>query len=78
MDQDLINYAQTVVKIHKLPKEWLWCEAWCEEEDKFNAKIIDFCTDPFKLTESKYEKAQRLIPEFDDNFGKLKSLMNKD
>ena len=24
-----------------LPQEWLWCETWCSDESKKNAKTID-------------------------------------
>ena len=59
MEQDLLNYAQTNIKIHRLPNQWLWCEAWCDQEDFDDALIIDFCGDPKKPNESKILKAQR-------------------
>jgi len=34
LDQDLPNYAQTMIPIHSLPQEWLWCESWCSESSK--------------------------------------------
>ena len=29
------------VGIKSLPQEWLWCETWCDDESKKNAKTID-------------------------------------
>ena len=29
------------VGIKSLPQEWLWCETWCSDESKTNAKTID-------------------------------------
>ena len=46
LDQDLPNYAQHVVPIHSLPEEWLWCETWCGNGTKPNAKTIDLCNNP--------------------------------
>jgi UDP-glucose:glycoprotein glucosyltransferase len=43
LDQDLPNYAQTLVPIYSLPQEWLWCESWCSESSKASAKTIDLC-----------------------------------
>ena len=43
LDQDLPNYAQHVVPIHSLPQEWLWCETWCSDASKSQAKTIDLC-----------------------------------
>lgn len=34
LDQDLPNYAQSMVPIFSLPQEWLWCETWCSDESK--------------------------------------------
>jgi UDP-glucose:glycoprotein glucosyltransferase len=41
LDQDLPNYMQHHVPIFSLPREWLWCETWCSETSKPNAKTID-------------------------------------
>lgn len=29
------------VGIKSLPQEWLWCETWCDNDSKKNAKTID-------------------------------------
>ncbi|CAM9206226.1 unnamed protein product [Choristocarpus tenellus] len=46
LDQDLPNYAQFQVPIFSLPQEWLWCESWCSDETKVDAKTIDLCNNP--------------------------------
>ena len=43
LDQDLPNYAQHQVPIYSLPQEWLWCETWCSDSSKGQAKTIDLC-----------------------------------
>jgi len=62
LDQDLPNYAQHVVPIHSLPEEWLWCETWCGNASKPNAKTIDLCNNPL-TKEPKLNQATRLIGE---------------
>ena len=59
LDQDLPNYAQHVVPIHSLPEEWLWCESWCGNASKPNAKTIDLCNNPL-TKEPKLDQAQRI------------------
>jgi hypothetical protein len=46
LDQDLPNYAQHQVPIYSLPQEWLWCESWCGNATKEQAKTIDLCNNP--------------------------------
>lgn len=29
------------VAIKSLPQEWLWCETWCDDKSKKDAKTID-------------------------------------
>lgn len=41
LDQDLPNYMQHFVPIFSLPREWLWCETWCNGDSKPAAKTID-------------------------------------
>jgi len=60
LDQDLPNYAQTMVKIHSLPQDWLWCETWCSDETKTTAKTIDLCNNP-EHKEPKVSMAKRII-----------------
>jgi UDP-glucose:glycoprotein glucosyltransferase len=60
LDQDLPNYAQHVVPIHSLPQEWLWCETWCSDDSKVQAKTIDLCNNPLHK-ESKVDMAKRVI-----------------
>jgi len=60
LDQDLPNYAQHMVKIHSLPQEWLWCETWCSDETKAQAKTIDLCNNP-QHKENKVSMAKRII-----------------
>lgn len=63
LDQDLPNHLQPRIPIFTLPKEWLWCESWCSDEDKPKAKIIDLCSNPARA-ESKLDSAVRIIPEW--------------
>lgn len=58
--QDLPNYAQHVVPIFSLPQEWLWCESWCSDETKADAKTIDLCNNPLHK-EPKVSMAKRVI-----------------
>lgn len=58
--QDLPNYAQHTVPIFSLPQEWLWCESWCSDETKPNAKTIDLCNNPLHK-EPKLSMAKRVI-----------------
>nr|AIG55512.1 secreted protein [Thraustotheca clavata] len=60
LDQDLPNYAQHQIPIHSLPQEWLWCESWCSDESKAQAKTIDLCNNP-KHKEPKLDMAKRVI-----------------
>ena len=46
LDQDLPNYAQHMIPIYSLPQEWLWCESWCSDKTKAQAKTIDLCNNP--------------------------------
>ena len=41
LDQDLPNNMIHHVPIFSLPQEWLWCETWCSDSSKANAKTID-------------------------------------
>jgi UDP-glucose:glycoprotein glucosyltransferase len=60
LDQDLPNYAQHSVPIHSLPQEWLWCETWCSDSSKKEAKTIDLCNNPLHK-EPKLDMARRVI-----------------
>jgi hypothetical protein len=60
LDQDLPNYAQHQVPIFSLPQEWLWCESWCSDESKADAKTIDLCNNPLHK-EPKVSMAKRII-----------------
>lgn len=60
LDQDLPNYTQHQIKIFSLPQEWLWCDSWCSDETKAQAKTIDLCNNP-KHKEPKLEMAKRVI-----------------
>mmetsp|Transcript_28099 Transcript_28099/g.110475 ORF Transcript_28099/g.110475 Transcript_28099/m.110475 type:complete len:1251 (+) Transcript_28099:1144-4896(+) len=68
LDQDLPNYASSGpadsrVPLHSLPKEWLWCETWCDDESKKKAKTIDLCNNPM-TKEPKLDSAVRIIAEW--------------
>jgi UDP-glucose:glycoprotein glucosyltransferase len=70
LDQDLPNFAQHQVGIYSLPQEWLWCETWCTDESKVDAKTIDLCNNPLTKT-PKLENAKRIIPEWEELDAKL-------
>lgn len=72
LDQDLPNFAQHTVPIHSLPQEWLWCETWCSDSSKKNAKTIDLCNNPDKK-EPKLDMARRIIsgPLFKESWVEL-------
>jgi UDP-glucose:glycoprotein glucosyltransferase len=73
LDQDLPNHMQTVLPIHSLPQEWLWCETWCSDEDLKTAKTIDLCNNPM-TKEPKLDRARRQVPEwtvYDDEIAAL-------
>ncbi|CAJ1415192.1 unnamed protein product [Effrenium voratum] len=63
LDQDLPNFAQHQVPIFTLPTEWLWCETWCSQETKKQAKTIDLCQNPL-TKEPKIVMAKRIISEW--------------
>ncbi|CBX94261.1 hypothetical protein IAQ61_006372 [Plenodomus lingam] len=63
LDQDLPNNMQFQLPIHSLPKEWLWCETWCSDEDLATAKTIDLCNNP-QTKEPKLDRARRQVPEW--------------
>jgi len=72
LDQDLPNYAQHQVPIFSLPQEWLWCESWCSDETKADAKTIDLCNNPMHK-EPKVSMAKRVIsgPLFNESWVEL-------
>ncbi len=63
LDQDLPNHMQSVLPIHSLPQEWLWCETWCSDEALADAKTIDLCNNPL-TKEPKLDRARRQVPEW--------------
>lgn len=65
LDQDLPNFAQDEVPIASLPQEWLWCETWCGEATRPQAKTIDLCNNPL-TKEPKLQSARRIIAEWPD------------
>ena len=65
LDQDLPNFAQDEVPIASLPQEWLWCETWCGEATRPQAKTIDLCNNPL-TKEPKLKSARRIIAEWPD------------
>lgn len=63
LDQDLPNHMQSLLPIHSLPQEWLWCETWCSDASLKDAKTIDLCNNP-QTKEPKLERARRQVPEW--------------
>jgi len=72
LDQDLPNYAQDMVPIKSLPQQWLWCESWCSDDTKGEAKTIDLCNNPLHK-EPKLDMARRVIsgPLFPESWVEL-------
>ncbi|USW55952.1 Putative UDP-glucose:Glycoprotein Glucosyltransferase [Septoria linicola] len=73
LDQDLPNHMQSLLPIHSLPQEWLWCETWCSDESLKDAKTIDLCNNP-QTKEPKLERARRQVPEwteYDDEIAEV-------
>lgn len=73
LDQDLPNHMQSLLQIHSLPQEWLWCETWCSDESLKDAKTIDLCNNPL-TKEPKLDRARRQVPEwtvYDDEIAAL-------
>jgi UDP-glucose:glycoprotein glucosyltransferase len=73
LDQDLPNNMQSVLPIHSLPQEWLWCETWCSDESLKDARTIDLCNNPL-TKEPKLDRARRQVPEwtvYDDEIAEL-------
>ncbi|KAL6044067.1 UDP-glucose:glycoprotein glucosyltransferase 1 [Balamuthia mandrillaris] len=73
LDQDLPNYLQHHVPIFSLPQEWLWCETWCDDESKANAKTIDLCNNPMTKT-PKLDNAVRIVSEWTSLDNEVKEL----
>ncbi|KAF2134396.1 glycosyltransferase family 24 protein [Dothidotthia symphoricarpi CBS 119687] len=76
LDQDLPNNMQFNLPIHSLPREWLWCETWCADEDLAEAKTIDLCNNPL-TKEPKLERARRQIPEWNLYDGEVAALAGR-
>eukprot|EP00931_Biecheleriopsis_adriatica_P033917 TRINITY_DN19654_c0_g2_i1.p1 TRINITY_DN19654_c0_g2~~TRINITY_DN19654_c0_g2_i1.p1 ORF type:complete len:682 (-),score=140.37 TRINITY_DN19654_c0_g2_i1:93-1979(-) len=76
LDQDLPNYIQRQLPIYSLPQEWLWCESWCSEDSKANAKTIDMCQHPSKK-EGKLQQARRIAPEWTKYDEQLQVIIDK-
>eukprot|EP01039_Chlorochromonas_danica_P011330 gene11330-12645_t len=72
LDQDLPNFAQHQVPIYSLPQEWLWCETWCSDSSKSQAKTIDLCNNPLHK-EPKLDMARRVVsgPLFNESWTQL-------
>ncbi|XP_063547254.1 UDP-glucose:glycoprotein glucosyltransferase [Cydia strobilella] len=73
LDQDLPNNMIHQVAIKSLPQEWLWCETWCDENTKPQAKTIDLCNNPM-TKEAKLSAAMRIVPEWSEYDGEVKAL----
>ncbi|KAI9723776.1 MAG: hypothetical protein M1812_001076 [Candelaria pacifica] len=63
LDQDLPNHMQAQLRIKSLPKDWLWCETWCSDEELKEARTIDLCNNPL-TKEPKLDRARRQVPEW--------------
>ncbi|GFO47457.1 UDP-glucose:glycoprotein glucosyltransferase 1 [Plakobranchus ocellatus] len=73
LDQDLPNNMIHQVAIKSLPQEWLYCETWCSEDTKPQAKTIDLCNNPL-TKEPKLKAAMRIVPEWKDYDYEIKVL----
>eukprot|EP01024_Parvocaulis_polyphysoides_P024176 TRINITY_DN22194_c0_g1_i1.p5 TRINITY_DN22194_c0_g1~~TRINITY_DN22194_c0_g1_i1.p5 ORF type:complete len:108 (-),score=12.99 TRINITY_DN22194_c0_g1_i1:369-692(-) len=53
--------------------EWMWCETWCGNETKAQARTIDLCNNPL-TKEPKLQNARRIVkewPALDEEVGQL-------
>ncbi|XP_013148392.1 PREDICTED: LOW QUALITY PROTEIN: UDP-glucose:glycoprotein glucosyltransferase [Papilio polytes] len=73
LDQDLPNNMIHQVAIKSLPQEWLWCETWCDDKSKKQAKTIDLCNNPM-TKEAKLSAAMRIVPEWREYDGEVRAL----
>ncbi|CAL8268134.1 unnamed protein product [Lota lota] len=76
LDQDLPNNMIHQVAIKSLPQEWLWCETWCDDVSKGNAKTIDLCNNP-RTKEPKLTAAARIVPEWVEYDNDIKRLLRR-
>ncbi|XP_074657528.1 UDP-glucose:glycoprotein glucosyltransferase 1-like isoform X2 [Tubulanus polymorphus] len=76
LDQDLPNNMIHQVAIKSLPQEWLWCETWCSDTEKPQAKTIDLCNNP-QTKEPKLAAAMRIAPEWKNYDAEIKQLWEK-
>nr|XP_027205902.1 UDP-glucose:glycoprotein glucosyltransferase 1-like [Dermatophagoides pteronyssinus] len=76
LDQDLPNNMIHQVAIKSLPQEWLWCETWCDDTSKKEAKTIDLCNNP-KTKEPKLTSARRIVAEWEDYDLELKKFLEQ-
>ncbi|EUB64911.1 UDP-glucose:glycoprotein glucosyltransferase [Echinococcus granulosus] len=76
LDQDLPNNMIHQVPIKSLSQDWLWCETWCSDEGKAQAKTIDLCNNPM-TKEPKLSAAMRIIPEWKDYDNEITALQNR-
>ena len=74
LDQDLPNSMIHSVPIFSLPQEWLWCETWCSDKDKINAKTIDICNNPL-TKEPKLVAAKRIVSEWNEYDNEIKNFL---
>ena len=74
LDQDLPNSMMHSVPIFSLPQDWLWCETWCSDKDKVNAKTIDICNNPL-TKEPKLVAAKRIVSEWNEYDTKIKDFL---
>ena len=63
LDQDLPNYLQFDVPMYSLDKHWLWCESWCSNSSKSQARTIDLCNNPL-TKRPKLDAAKLFIEEW--------------
>ncbi|CAI5454001.1 unnamed protein product [Caenorhabditis angaria] len=75
LDQDLPNNMIHQVKIKSLPQEWLWCETWCDDGSKKNAKTIDLCNNPL-TKEPKLDSAHRIIGEWKEYDDEIRQVIS--
>ncbi|KAH7641055.1 UDP-glucose:glycoprotein glucosyltransferase 1 [Dermatophagoides farinae] len=76
LDQDLPNNMIHQVAIKSLPQEWLWCETWCDDDSKQQAKTIDLCNNP-KTKEPKLTSARRIVAEWENYDRELKEFLER-
>ena len=68
-----------LIGLHSHLQEWLWCESWCTNASKADAKAIDLCNNPLNKR-PKLDMARGYVEEwtgYDDEVSELAALLGR-